>query len=124
MKATSHVQAMSVSLFMYSLGYELNGRGFVLQDSFVDYRKTQHTEISLSTAIRLHNKQYRFEDTPWHIWEYYRRVAEFFGVSANTVQDAYMGRLVTNAKLQYSKKQGKIITQSHIIEFNSFEVEE
>jgi len=118
-KDTFKVQLASLDLFMNRLCYFREGGRYC--NSLVRVYG-EYPYLSLRTAVQLHNGNV----TPFTGQKHWHGKVEAEGAlslilrsSPITVKDAYENRLVKTVKLQYSKKQKKVICQSHLIEINS-----
>ena len=99
---TTRIQIQSVINFLQELGYTYFPNDGVFESIGYGNNKANKT-ISFATAVRLHNGKYfnhPFDEIP-----------------ADWIVAAHRARIVHRAKLQYNKRTGSVITQSHTVCF-------
>ena len=108
---TTRIQIQSVINFLQELGYTYFPNDCVFESIGLGYatNKTRRT-ISFATAVRLHNGGFM----EWH-GKYFNH--PFDNIPADWIVDAQKAKIVHKAKLQYNKRTGSVITQSHMVSF-------
>lgn len=104
---TKYLQLQSLRNFMSALGYEFSEFGCYF---WSEQPENKHRSVvSFFNAVRWHNNSF----IEWH-GKYYNAP---WGVDAYTFTKAQAAKIVYCAKLQYNKKEKKIVCQSHKVSF-------
>ena len=106
---TTRIQIQSVINFLQELGYTYFPNDGVFESIGYETNKANKT-ISFATAVRLHNGSLM----EWH-GKYFNH--PFDKIPADWIVAAHRAKIVHKAKLQYNKRTGGIITQSHMVSF-------
>ena len=106
---TTRIQTQSVINFLQELGYTYFPNDGVFESIGYETNKANKT-ISFATAVRLHNGSLM----GWH-GKYFNH--PFDKIPADWIVAAHRAKIVHRAKLQYDKRTGSIITQSHMVCF-------
>ena len=106
---TTRIQIQSVINFLQELGYTYFPNDGVFESIGYETNKASKT-ISFATAVRLHNGGL----TECH-GKYFNH--PFDKIPADWIVAAHRAKIVHRAKLQYNKRTGSVITQSHMVSF-------
>lgn len=106
---TTRIQIQSVINFLQELGYTYFPNDGVFESIGYETNKANKT-ISFATAVRLHNGGFM----EWH-GKYFNH--PFDNIPADWIVAAHRAKIVHRAKLQYDKRTGSVITQSHMVSF-------
>lgn len=116
-KDTKQCQINSVKAFMAVLGFNYTPDEFMHEaPGFYSVRhgfREGFGKISFSTAVYLHN-------TIAYAWNFSFPKEK---MAVNELLSAHKAKLVQVAKLQYSRKNKKIICQNHMVTFRSVEAQ-
>ena len=106
---TTRIQIQSVINFLQELGYTYFPNDGVFESICYETNKANKT-ISFATAVRLHNGS---------LMECHGKYFNhpFDKIPADWIVAAHRAKIVHRAKLQYNKRTGSVITQSHMVSF-------
>lgn len=114
---TKQCQINSVKAFMAVLGFNYTPDEFIHEaPGFYSVRhgfREGVGKISFSTAVYLHN----INPSSWDFHFPKEKI------STNELLSAHKAKLVQVAKLQYSRKNKKIVCQNHMVTFTSLEAQ-
>ena len=106
---TTRIQIQSVINFLQELGYTYFPNYGVFESIGYETNKANKT-ISFATGVRLHNGCFM----EWH-GKYFNH--PFDKIPTDWIVAAHRAKIVHRAKLQYNKRTGSVITQSHMVCF-------
>ena len=106
---TTRIQIQSVINFLQELGYTYFPNDGVFESIGDETNKANKT-ISFVTAVRLHNGG---------LMECHGKYFNhpFDKIPADWIVAAHRAKIVHRAKLQYNKRTGSVLTQSHMVCF-------
>jgi len=108
---TSRIQLKSLMNFMKALGYEYSAHP-TEKFFYTNHPNLKEiANISFNTAVKLHNGTLR----DWSGHKYFKYPFNKF--TPYQLHVAFASKIVYNVKLQYSKKNRIILTQSHVVKF-------
>ena len=119
---TKQCQINSVIAFMAVLGFNYTPNEFIHEaPGFYNVHENKaFSRLSFATATYLHNGRYEF----WEIGSWksdHFRLGDSLLIPVGDILSANKAKIVEVAKLQYSRKNKKIICQNHMVTFTSTE---
>lgn len=118
LKDTTNIQLQSLINFAEKIKYRYRADLGLFANTFGGIERTT---VSVETMQTWHNSNFKrlLVNYPWHGEPYYTEVEDTLQLTKGYSQPeiAIKSKLVNKTKLQWSKKQRKLITVDHQIEF-------